>query len=41
MKINRYINGVKVEAEDMKKVVITNPTIIEIIQKVKKRLSQQ
>ncbi len=30
MKIIRYINGVKVEPEDMKKIVITNPIILEI-----------
>jgi hypothetical protein len=41
MQINEYVNGVKVDIEDMKKIVITNPTILEIIEKVKKRIAQQ
>lgn len=39
MEVIRYINGVKVEKADIKKVVISNPTILAILQKIDERIA--
>ncbi len=39
--VTRYVNGVKVKKEDMKKITIANPIVLAILQKIDERIAQQ
>jgi hypothetical protein len=39
MEVTRYVNGVKVEKEDMKKITIANPIVLAILHKIDERIA--
>lgn len=40
MEVNRYVNGVKTEPDDFKKIVISNPVILRILANIDKRIME-